>query len=113
MLMSAHISSRVEPRGLRRSDRKSPNRATLVLGSMYVCWCGMPLGPDTLQVASYRMHATSMSRKVAGAAKERMNEKYQGLPPGHLFAPVAIEILGANGPRSLAFLKELRCRIKG
>ena len=67
--------------------------------------------PDTL-APSYRAHATQESGKVAASAEERKCEKYQGLPPGHIFTPVAIEILGAIGPKSMVFLRELRRRIR-
>ena len=43
-----------------------------------------------------------MPGKVAAAAEEKKIEKYQTLPPGHFFVPIAIETLGAIGPRSLA-----------
>jgi len=36
--------------------------------------------PDTL-AASYRVHATIMSGKVAAAVEKRKSGKYQGLPP--------------------------------
>ena len=49
----------------------------------------------------------------AAAAEEKKIEKYQNLPPGHFFVPIAIETLGAIGPRSLALLKELGNRIRG
>ena len=39
-------------------------------------------------------------------------KKYQGLPPGHFFTPVAIETLGAIGPKSMVFLRELGRRIR-
>lgn len=34
-------------------------------------------------------------------------EKYLGLPPGHVFLPVAVETLRAIDPRLLTFLKEI------
>ena len=51
--------------------------------------------------------------KGAAAAEEKKIEKYQNLPPGHFFVPIAIETLGAIGPRLLALLKELGNRIRG
>ena len=67
--------------------------------------------PDTL-APSYRAHATQESGKVAASAEERKCEKYQGLPPGHFFTPVAIETLGAIGPKSMVFLRDLGRRIR-
>ena len=67
--------------------------------------------PDTF-APSYRAHATQEPGKVAEAAEDRKCKKYMGLPPGHFFSPVAIETLGAIGPKSLALLKELGRRIR-
>ena len=67
--------------------------------------------PDTL-APSHRAHATQESGKVAASAEERKCEKYQGLPPGHFFTPVAIETLGAIGPKSMVFLRDLGRRIR-
>ena len=64
--------------------------------------------PDTF-APSYRAHATQEPGKVTEAAEDK---KYIGLPPGHFFSPIAIETLGAIGPKSLALLKELGRRIR-
>ena len=48
---------------------------------------------------------------VAAVAEERKSDKYRCLPPGYMFSPIAIETLGAIGPKSLALLKELGRRI--
>ena len=59
---------------------------------------------------SYRAHATQESGKVAASAlaEERKCEKHQG----HFFTPVAIETLGAIGPKSLVFFRDLGRRIR-
>ena len=111
-LTSAHIPSRLEPTGLMRSDGKRPDGATLAPWKSGCLLVWDATCPDTL-AASYRVYATSMSGKVAAAAEEKKIEKYQNLPPGHLFVPIAIETLGAIGPRSLALLRELGNRIRG
>ena len=95
-----------------RSDGKRPDGAMLGPWKSGCLLVWDATCPDTL-AASYRVHATSMPEKVAATAEERKSRKYRGLPPGHLFAPIAIETLGAIGPRSLAFLKELGRRIRG
>ena len=105
-LVSAHVPSRLEPPGLLRSDGKRPD------GVMVVPWrCGKLLVwdatcPDTL-APSYSSHATLAAGEVAALAEERKVAKYNGLPVTHSFTPVAIETLGAIGPKSLVFLKEL------
>ena len=71
--------------------------------------CYLPL--QTL-APSYRAHATQESGKVAASAEERKCEKYQGLPPGHIFTPIAIETLGAIGPKSMVLLRELGHHIR-
>ena len=60
--------------------------------------------PDTFATA-YQTYATQEAGKVAESAEDRKAEKYQGLPASHSFIPIAIEIMGAIGPRSMAFLK--------
>ena len=67
--------------------------------------------PDTLAL-SYRLLATSSAGAVAGMAEEKKVRKYSCLAPTHTIMPVAVETLGAVGPRSLAFLKELAARMK-
>ncbi len=49
--------------------------------------------------------------KVAAAAEERKEEKYSSLPPSHWFSPIAIETLGAVGPKSMALLMDVGYRI--
>ena len=49
---------------------------------------------------------------MAAVAEERKLEKYSCLAPSHTIVPVAIETLGAFGPQSLAFLKDLGKRIQ-
>ena len=93
-VMSAHIPSRLEPTGLMKLDRKRPDGVTLApwKSGCLLVWDATCL--DTL-AALYRVHVTSVPGKV-----ERKNRKYQGLPPGHLFAPITtIETLGTIGPR--------------
>ena len=66
--------------------------------------------PDTFAI-SYRAQATSEAGRVAESAEDRKAEKYRGLPASHSFTPVAIETLGAIGPRSMLFLRDLGRRI--
>ena len=109
-LIAAHVPSRLEPTGLLRSDGKRPDGVTLVpwqAGRLLV-WdvtC-----PDTF-ASSYRTQATQEAGKVAENAEDRKAEKYRGLPASHSFTPIAIETMGAIGPRSMAFLKDLGRRI--
>ena len=108
-LTSAHIPSRLEPSGLMRSDGRRPDGVTLApwkLGRLLV-WDSTC--PDTFAV-SYRAQATQGPGKVATLAEERKEEKYRCLPPSHYFSPVAIETMGAVGPRSMALLRDMaRC----
>lgn len=111
-LTFAHIPSRLEPTGLMRSDGKRPDGATLAPWKSGCLLVWDATSPDAL-AASYRVHATSMPGKVAEAAEEKEIEKYENLPPGHFFVPIAIETRGAIGPISLALLNKLGNRIRG
>ena len=53
-----------------------------------------------------------MAGKVAAAAEERKASKYAHLDQAYRFVPVAIETLGAFGPKTLAFVRELGRRIR-
>ena len=54
------------------------------------------------------MHAPG---EVAARA-EGKEAKYISLPAGHQFVPMAVETMGAMGPRTLLFLKELGKRMR-
>ncbi len=110
-LSSAQVPFRLEPSGLTRSDGKRPDGVTMVTWRN-----GRPLiwdatCPDTLAL-SYRAHATSGTGAVAAMAEGGKMAKYSCLSPSHTIVPVAIETLGAIGPLSLAFLKDLGSRIR-
>ena len=110
-LSSAKIPSRLEPSGLLRSDGKRPDGVTMVPWKQ-----GKPLVwdvtcPDTL-APSYRDMAFIRTGAVAAAAEERKVAKYMALGRSHSFTPVAIETLGAIGPKSLAFIRDLGYRMK-
>ena len=110
-LSSAKVPSRLEPSGLTRSDGKRPDGVTVVpwRNGKLLIWDATC--PDTLAL-SYRLHATSSTGAVAGVAEEKKVQKYSCLAPTHTSMPVAIETLGAVGPRSLAFLKDLGARMR-
>ena len=67
--------------------------------------------PDTL-APSYRDMASIRTGAVAAAAEERKVAKCIALGCSHSFTPVAIETLGAIGPKSLAFIRDLGYRMK-
>ena len=49
---------------------------------------------------------------MAGMVEAKKTMKYSCLSPTHTIMPVAIETLGAIGPRSLVFLKDLGARMR-
>ena len=93
-MTSADIPSWLEPTSLMRSDGKRPDSVTL---APWKC----------AKVLTFWWQCTPP------VCSGRLLARVKGLPLGHLFAPIAIEIMGAIGPRSLAFLKELGYRIRG
>ena len=105
-LAAAGIPSTLEPSGLVRSDGKRPD------GITYAPWAqGRPLVwdvtvPDTL-AASYRSIATRHSGAVAEIAEKKKESKYSHLTHSYIFSPLAIESLGAMGPKSLALIRDL------
>ena len=110
-LTSAHIPSRLEPSGLMRSDGRRPDRVTLTPWKSGCLLVWDATCPDTF-APSYRVQATHQGPgKVAAAAEEKKEEKYRCLPPGHYFSPVAIETMGAVGPKSMALLRDVGRRI--
>ena len=66
--------------------------------------------PDTF-ADSHRGQATHGAGYVAEQAEERKSSKYAHLAPTYLFQPVAIETIGAIGPQSRVFLRELGRRV--
>ena len=110
-LSAAHVPSRLEPIGLSRSDGKRPDGATLAPWKSGCLLVWDATCPDTF-APSYRANATQEPGKVAEAAEDRKCGKYRDLPPGHFFSPIAIETLGAIGPKSLTLLKEIGGRIR-
>lgn len=73
-------------------------------GNTASCWSGMPLVPIQF-ASSYRCQATHATGKVAEAAEKKKSNKYGHLGPAHIFMPVAIETLGAFGPKNTGFHK--------
>ena len=66
--------------------------------------------PDTM-AHSYRSLACSGAGKVAAAAEHRKLSKYAHLGQAYQFMPVAIETLGAYGPKTASFIKEFGRRV--
>uniref|UniRef100_A0A1X7UK63 Uncharacterized protein n=1 Tax=Amphimedon queenslandica TaxID=400682 RepID=A0A1X7UK63_AMPQE len=108
-LSAVGVPSHLEPSGLYRSDGKRPDGVTMVPWSS-----GKPLVwdatcPDTL-APSYERFAVCSPGAVAQASEKCA--KYKSLDYSYSFTPVAIETLGAIGPKSLSFLKKLGTRIR-
>ena len=104
-LSAAHIPTRLEPTGLLRSGKR-PDGVTLAPWSSGCLLVWDATYPDTFAI-SHRAQATSEAGRVAESAEDRK----RGLPASHSFTPVAIETLGAIGPRSMLFLRDLGRRI--
>ena len=103
----AHLSSRLEPTGLSRSDGKRPHGVTLVP------WKG---GRLLVWNATYPTHLPppSVIREagaVAAQTEQSKQEKCAALNQCHIFTPVAIETAGPFGPET-SFLRDLGCRLK-
>ena len=107
---TAKIPARLEPVSLSRSDGKRPDGATVMPWSHGQLLVWDATCPDTM-AHSYRSLACSGAGKVAAAAEHRKLSKYAHLGQAYQFMPVAIETLGAYGPKTASFIKELGRRV--
>lgn len=107
---AAKVPFKLEPTSLSRSDGKKPDGVTVTpwKHNYFLTWD--TTFPDTF-APSYRVQATQGPGLVAAAAEESELDAYKDLPHSHTFTPVAVETLGAIGPQSISFLKELGERI--
>ena len=74
------------------------------------CWCGMPrvlIHWHHLTVARLQVQLV----KLLLLLRRKRLAKYAVLGQAYCFMPVAIETLGAFGPKTLSFMKELGRRI--
>ena len=110
-MASAGIPSTLEPSGLSRSDGKRPDGLTSVPWTHGRSLVWDVTVPDTL-APSYRPIAVTKTGGVAARAESQKEIKYHQLALSYLFSPIAIESLGAVGPKSWNFLMDLGRRIK-
>ena len=110
-MASAGIPSTLEPSGLSRSDGKRPDGLTSVPWTHGRSLVWDVTVPDTL-APSYRPIAVTKTGGVAARAESQKEIKYHQLALSYLFSPIAIESLGAVGPKSWNFLVDLGRRIK-
>ena len=96
VIFAAHLSSRLEPTGLSRSDNKRPDRVTLVpwRSGRLLVWDATC--PDTF-APSHLPSATREAGAVAALA-ERSKQVYAALNQQYNFTPVPIETAGPFGP---------------
>uniref|UniRef100_A0A1X7TVW8 Reverse transcriptase domain-containing protein n=1 Tax=Amphimedon queenslandica TaxID=400682 RepID=A0A1X7TVW8_AMPQE len=106
---SEGVPFRLEPSGLNRCDGKRPDGVTMVPWSSGKSLVWDATCPDTLD-PSYERVAVCSRGAVAQASEKCA--KYKSLDCSYSFTPVAIETLGAIGPKSLSFLKKLGSRIR-
>ena len=110
-MASAGIPSTLKPSGLSRSDGKRPDGLTSVPWTHGRSLVWDVTVPDTL-APSYRPIAVTKTGGVAARAESQKEIKYHQLALSYLFSPIAIESLGAVGPKSWTFLVDLGRRIK-
>ena len=108
-LSSANVPSQLEPSGLDHADGKHPNGITMVpwLNGRLLVW-------DATCVDTFAPSITASEvRAVANQVEQTKIKKYSYLTSHayHSFTPVAFEITGVCGPRSMSFLTDLGRRI--
>jgi hypothetical protein len=111
-IRAINIHAELEPNKLLRNDGKRPDGATLDpwRNGRYLVWDFT--SPDTL--APSHIKQTSLAAGTAALEAERnKHTKYQEIVSSNrfIFAPIAIETLGAWGPSAQEILKELGSRI--
>lgn len=111
-IRSINVHAELEPNRFLRGDGKRPDGATLDpwKRGLYLVWdftC-----PDTL-ASSHRQFSSQEAGLVASRAETRKVEKYSELIASgeYMFAPIAIETLGAWGPAALSVCADIGGRI--
>ena len=93
-----------------RSDGKRPDGITMVPRESGRCIIWDVTCVDTL-APTYRSDAVIAPGSVAARAERKKEAKYSQLSNMYKFIPIAIETLGAMGPKTRAFIKSLGKRI--
>jgi hypothetical protein len=111
-IRSVETHAELEPPRLLRGDGKRPDGATLDPwhSGRYLVWdftCPDTLAPSHIQTSSQAAGA------VAEQAESRKRTKYAGLVASgdYIFAPIAVETLGAFGPSALEVCGDIGGRI--
>ena len=107
---AAKIPARLEPSGLARSDGKRPDGITMVPWESGRCIVWDVTCVDTL-APTYRSDAVIAPGSVAARAERKKETKCNQLTNMYKFIPIAIETLGAMGPKTRDFIKSLGKRI--
>jgi hypothetical protein len=110
-LTSIHVSNKVEPRGTLTRDNSRPDGITMIPWSGGRCLTWDFTCPDTLATSHISVTCQDAGA-AADRAEERKRNKYAALTQHYLFAPVAIETLGAWGSGAMEFLGELGRRMR-
>ena len=111
-LGSAEITSRLEPTGTSKLDKKRPDGISYYPYKNGRCLAWDYTCPDTLAISHVKKSTSKEAGKAASLAEDKKLKKYRHLNNDYYVVPVAIETLGSYGPYALDFIKDIGRRIK-
>ena len=111
-LGSAEITSRLEPTGTSKLDKKRPDGISYYPFKNGRCLAWDYTCPDTLAISHVKKSTSKEAGKAASLAEDKKLKKYRHLNNDYYVVPVAIETLGSYGPYALDFIKDIGRRIK-
>ena len=111
-LGSAEITSRLEPTGTSKLDKKRPDGISYYPYKNGRCLAWDYTCPDTLAISHVKKSTSKEADKAASLAEDKKFRKYRHLNNDYYVVPVAIETLGSYGPSALDFIKDVGRRIK-
>ena len=111
-LGSAEITSRLEPTGTSKLDKKRPDGISYYPYKNGRCLAWDYTCPDTLAISHVKKSTSKEAGKAASLAEDNKLKKYRHLNNDYYVVPVAIETLGSYGPHALGFIKDIGRRIQ-
>ena len=110
-LGSAEITSRLEPTGTSKLDKKRPDGISYYPYKNGRCLAWDYTCPDNLARTHIKKSTSTQAGKAASRAEDGKLKKYRHLDNDYYVVPIGIETLGSFGPHALYFVKDIGHRI--